>query len=68
MPCAYLTKDELDNGCELLIDTGADTCVAGKHAWVVEIIEGFTANVRGFDDTTDTLENLPIVNHIYNVI
>ena len=65
MPCAYLTNEEVQKGCNLLVDTGADTCVAGKHAWVVEIIEGFSANVRGFDDSTQTLENLPIVNVKY---
>ena len=65
MPCAYLTKEEVQNGCNLLIDTGTDTCVAGKHAWVVEVIEGFLANVRDFDDSTQTLENLPIVDVKY---
>lgn len=39
--------------------------MAGKHAWVVEVVEGFTANARGFDDSSSTLEDLPIVNVKY---
>ena len=65
IPREFLTRDESLKGCKLLIDTGADTCVAGKHAWVVEVIEGFTANARGFDDSSTTLHNLPIVNVKY---
>ena len=65
MPQAYLTNEEVAKGCNLLVDTGTDTRVTGKHAWVVEIIKGFLANMRGFDDSTHTLENLPIVNVKY---
>ena len=39
--------------------------MASKHAWVVEVIEGFTANARGFDDTSQALENLSIANIKY---
>ena len=39
--------------------------MADKHAWVVEVIEGFTANTKGFDDASQALENLPIVNVKY---
>ena len=60
-----LTKDELTNGCELLLDSGADTCVAGKHAWIAEVIEGVTVSARGFSDNMPIEENLPIVNAIY---
>ena len=65
MPCEYLTPEEIHNGCKLLLDSGADTCVAGKHAWVVEINEGYTANAHGFDDSSKALEGLPIVNVKY---
>ena len=60
MPCEYLTNDELHSGCKLLLDTGADTCVTGKYAWLGEVIESFTSNARGFDDASQALENLPI--------
>ena len=65
MPCEYLTNDELHSGCKLFLDTGADTCVTGEHTWVVEVIEGFMANTKGFDDASQALENLPIVNVKY---
>ena len=30
-----------------------------------EVIKGFTANAKGFDNASQTLENLPIVNFKY---
>ena len=60
-----LTDKEMIIGYELLIDSGADTCVAGKHAWISEIIEGVTVSTRGFRDTLPIEDNLPIVNAIY---
>lgn len=60
-----MSPKETYEGCNLLLDTGADTCVAGKHAWVVEIVEGFTASAHGFDDSSKALEGLPIVNVKY---
>ena len=65
IPREYLTHDELLNGCKVLLDSGADTCVAGKHAWVVDVIEGISATAHGFDDSASSLENLPIVNVKY---
>ena len=61
----HLTDKELITGCELLIDSGSDTCVVGKYAWISEIIEGVTVSARGFSDTLPMEENLPIVNVIY---
>ena len=60
-----ISEKELSSGCELLIDFGADTCVAGKHAWISEIIEGFTVSARRFSDTLPIEEYFPIVNAIY---
>ena len=60
-----LSSNELKEGCELLIGSGADTCVAGKHAWVKEIIEGVTVSARGFSDTLPIEEDSPIVNAVY---
>ena len=65
LPCEYLTESELHSGCKLLLDTGADTCIAGKQTWVVEVVEGFTATAKGFDDDSAALEDLPIVNVKY---
>ena len=61
----HLTDNELITGCELLIDSSADTCVAGNHTWISEIIEGVTVSAYGFSDTLPIKENLPIVNAIY---
>jgi len=61
----HLSDSELTDGCELLMDSGADTCVAGKHAWISERIEGVTVSARGFSDSLPIVENLPIVNAIY---
>ena len=60
-----LIDKEMITGCELLIDSGAGTYVAGKHAWISEIIEGVTVFARGFSDTLSIEDNLPIVNAIY---
>ena len=49
----------------MLFDSGADTGVAGKHAWVVEVVAGITASARGFDDSSKPLDGLPIVNVVY---
>ena len=57
--------DEAHNGCKLLLDMGADTGITRKHTWVVEIIERFTANAKGFDDSSQALENLHIINLKY---
>ena len=53
------------NGCDLLMDTGTDTCCAGKHAYVLAIIEGISVSCRGFSDNLPVEENLPVVNVIY---
>ena len=59
-----ITLEQTESGT-LLFDSGADTGVAGKHAWVVEVVEGITASARGFDETSKPIEDLPIVNVVY---
>ena len=60
-----LSVKELHDGCELLIDSGADTCCAGRHAYVIEIIPNMTVSCRGFSDNLPVEDNLPIANVIY---
>ena len=60
-----LNQSELLNGCDLLIDSGADTFVVGKHGFVTEIIEGVSVSAQGFSDAQPQLEDLPIVNAVY---
>ena len=47
------------------MDSGADSCVAGKHAWIVEIVEGITVSAQGSNDSMPIDVNLPIVNVLY---
>jgi len=60
-----ISSNELKEGCEIIIDSGADTCVAGKHAWITEVVEGVTVSARGFSDNLPIEEDLPTVNAIY---
>ena len=55
----------MKEGREFLIDSGADTCAAGKHAWITEVIEGVTVSAKGFSDNLPIEEDLPNVNAIY---
>ena len=60
-----LNNDELRNGCKLGFDSYADTCCAGKHAWVESFVEGRTVSASGFSNTMEVLENLPLANVLY---
>ena len=60
-----LSTKELHDGCELLIDSGADTCCAGRHAYILDIIPNMTVSCRGFSDNLPIEDNLPIANVIY---
>ena len=60
-----LTIIEEHNGGELLMDSGANTRCAGKHAYILAIIEGISVSCRGFSDNLPVEEHLPVVNIIY---
>ena len=60
-----LTKSELTNGRESIINLGANTCIVDKHAWISEVTEGITVFARGFRNNLPIEENLPILNAIY---
>ena len=60
-----LSDDEHNNGCKLGIDTWADTCCAGKHAYVEEFIEGKLVNATGFTPSLGSMRSLPIANVVY---
>ena len=60
-----LSSFELKNGCDLLLDSGSDTFIAGKHAYIAEVIEGVTVSAKSFDDSAPALNDLRIVNAIY---
>ena len=42
------TSQEMNNGCIILIDSGADSCVSGKHGHVLEFIEGKEVNASSW--------------------
>ena len=60
-----LSQDEMRQGCDMLMDSGADSCVAGKHAWISETVEGLTVSAKGFSDLLPVEDNLPIINILY---
>ena len=49
----------------MLLDSGADTSVVGKHGFVTEVIEGVTVSAQGFSDGQPALNDLPVVNAFY---
>ena len=60
-----LSDHEHEYGCKLGIDSWADTCCAGKHAFVEEFIEGKTVTATGFTSSLGSVSNLPIANVVY---
>ena len=58
-----LTAQEMQEGCRLGIDTFADTCVAGKHAHVIDFIEGKEISARAWDG--HQTQHLRIANVAY---
>ena len=61
-----LSRDEMQYGCKLGIDSWADTCCAGKHAHVLEFIEGKSVTASGFSSELGSLSNLAIANVAYS--
>jgi hypothetical protein len=44
-----LTDQEMNDGCRLGIDSFANTCVAGKHAHVIDFIKGKEISAKAWD-------------------
>ena len=49
----------------MLLDSGADTSVVGKHRFLTEAIEGIIVLAQGFSDGQPALDDLPVVNALY---
>ena len=60
-----LSEEDHTNGCKLGIDTWADTCCAGKHAFVEEFIVGKTVTATGFTSTLGSVPDLLVANVLY---
>ena len=52
-----LSQDELKKGCQLGIDTWADTACAGKHAYIESYVEGKLVNATGFSSSLGSINN-----------
>ena len=61
----HLSDDELFNGTRLGIDSWADSCCAGQHAFVESFVEGKFINATGFSDSLGQINNLPIATVLY---
>jgi len=57
-----LSTDEYIQGCRLGIDSMADTGCAGKHACVIEFLEGKTVTAYGYGSHLPSTPDLPIAN------
>ena len=60
-----LTDHEYRHGCRLGIDSWADTSCAGRHAHVLEFIEGRSVTAQGFATSLPSIDNLSIANVAY---
>ena len=54
-----ITPREESMGCKLGIDSWADTCCAGRHAFVEEFVEGKIVNATGFSPSLGSMQGLP---------
>ena len=60
-----LSADETRLGCRLGIDSWADTSCSGRHAHVLEFVEGRTVIAHGFASSLSPITNLSIANVAY---
>ena len=63
-----LTQDELFNGTRLGFDSWADSCCAGRHAFVESFIDGKFINASGFSSSLGQLHNLPVAMYYTHMI
>ncbi len=57
-----LSKTEMRDGCRLGLDSHADTICVGRHAAILEVVEGMTVEAIPFAKSIGSVKNLPIVN------
>ena len=56
---------ELSQGCDLLMDSGTNSCIAGKHTHILGFIESVWVSTKGYCDHIPIQHNLPIENVLY---
>ena len=57
-----LSQHEMLQGCKAGLDSWADSCCVGKHAFIREVIEGKLVNAHGFSNDLPSINDIPIVN------
>ena len=60
-----LSKEEMQLGSKLGIDSYAGTCCVGRHCYVEEFLEGKVVNATGFTPSLGAMSNLPIAHVLY---
>ena len=58
----HLSSQDKLHGCRLGMDSHADMSCVGRHARILEIIDGQTCSVRPFNDSYKAMENVQTVN------
>lgn len=62
-----LSSDERIHGCRLGMDSHADISCVGKHARILEVVEGQTCTVHPFNDSYEPLRNVRTVNAAFAI-
>jgi len=57
-----LSPEELKEGCRLGLDSHTDVHCLGRHARVIEVLEGETCSVQPFNDSYSPMTGVRIVN------
>lgn len=62
-----LSHEERIQGCRLGLDSHADISCVGKHARILEVVEGQSCTVRPFNDSYKPIQNVQTVNAAFAV-
>ena len=62
---AVLSDTENVKGWKLGIDSWAETCCTGKHAFVETFIEGKTVTATGFTSSLGSVWHIPVTDFVY---
>ena len=57
-----LSQEEIMNGCRLGLDSHADVSCVGKHARIIEVIEGTSSTVYPFNESYEPMQGIKSVN------
>ena len=60
-----LSPEDLQLGSQLGLDSHADMSCAGRHARIIEVLQGSVCNVKPFHDSYESMQNIQTVNVAY---